>query len=131
MCIKVHMSDYQQNCWLNYTYDFMANVIETIRGSLKDKADEYIKMLRYKGITRRNFLSQSNNIIASEATLQKAGIADPQARKQILDVILHVMPRVLRFSKLQGVNEPNLPMRIQDEIQIDSTVALRRALAEW
>ena len=32
---------------------------------------------------------------------------------------------------MQGVHEPNLPMRPDDEIQIDCTAALRRGMAEW
>ena len=43
--VKVYMTDYQHNCWLNSYYDFMANVLETVRGALKDKTDEYIKVL--------------------------------------------------------------------------------------
>ena len=97
MGVKIFMSEYQCNCWVNSYYDFVTNVLETVRGSLKERTDEYIDICAESKLTRRHFLSATNNLIGTEVTLQKAGITDGPARKLILGVIIKVMPRVIRF----------------------------------
>ena len=130
--LRVSMSEYQQNCWLNSYYSFLDNVLEEARGSLKHRADQCKEAIAgaAKKLTRRHFYSATDNLIGSEVTLQKGGITDPAVRKVLLDIIVNAMVRVIRFSKAAG-NEPTLPMRHDDEIQIDTTRKLKMALAEW
>ena len=85
--VKVVMTEYQDNCWLNWYYPFSDNVMEQARGWLQHHTDDCKRILREKKVSRTQLFSAGNMLVATEGVLQKLGIADASQRQVILRVI--------------------------------------------